>query len=118
LKFKNIKCQDINDSSFKTVNFFNDEFTNHLDSQIGIDTIELLKTLNYEVKFIGHSESGRSFLSKGLLKKAKQLANENVSVFKNLISEQTPLIGIEPSAILTFKDEYLKWLTIKSLQNQ
>jgi Fe-S oxidoreductase len=42
------------------------------------------------------------------LKKAKQLANQNVSTFKHLITEETPLIGIEPSAILTFKDEYLK----------
>ncbi|MDA8874860.1 FAD-binding oxidoreductase, partial [Winogradskyella sp.] len=30
------------------------------------------------------------------------------STFKNLITEDTPLIGIEPSAILTFKDEYIK----------
>ena len=70
MKFKNIKCQDINDSSFKTVNFFNDEFTNHLDTQIGIDAIEPFEALNYEVKFIEHKESGRSFLSqKGFLKK-------------------------------------------------
>ena len=53
-------------------------------------------------------ESGRAFLSKGVLEQAKALANKNVSIFKNKVSEETPLIGIEPSAILTFKDEYLK----------
>ena len=57
---------------------------------------------------IKNEESGRSFLSKGLLEYAKRWANKNVSIFKDLISDETPLIGIEPSAILTFKDEYLK----------
>ncbi len=49
-----------------------------------------------------------AFLSKGLLEQAKKLANKNVSIFKDLITSETPLIGIEPSAILTFKDEYLR----------
>lgn len=92
----------------KHVYLFNDEFTNHLDSSIGIDALELLKRLNYFVEIIDNAESGRSFLSKGLLEEAKKVANKNVSIFKNKISEESPLIGIEPSAILTFKDEYLK----------
>lgn len=105
---QNIKNQLNNQKYIKTVYLFNDEFTNYLDVQIGRDAIELLQALNYEVKVIKHVESGRAFISKGLLKKAKYLANENVSIFKNIISDQAPLIGIEPSAILTFKDEYLK----------
>ncbi len=92
----------------KTVYLFVDEFTNHLDTEIGIDAIELLQELNYEVKLVDHKESGRAFISKGLLEQAKAFANQNVLKFENLISEQTPLIGIEPSAILTFKDEYLR----------
>ena len=92
----------------KSVYLFNDEFTNFLDTQIGLDAIALLTTLNYDVKLVNHSESGRAFLSKGLLKQAKDLANKNVDSFKNIISRDTPLVGIEPSAILTFKDEYLK----------
>lgn len=100
--------QSNSSKKIKTVYFFNDEFTNHLDTSIGIDALELLSALNYNVVILNHSESGRAFLSKGLLEQAKKLANENVEVFKNKISENTPLIGIEPSAILTFKDEYLK----------
>ncbi|MCF7569471.1 FAD-binding protein [Sabulilitoribacter arenilitoris] len=92
----------------KKVYFFNDEFTNYLDTPIGIDTLELLKSLNYFVEIIDSEESGRAFLSKGLLEQAKNFANKNVEIFKDRISAETPLIGIEPSAIFTFKDEYLK----------
>mgnify|MGYP001824770949 CR=1 FL=1 len=92
----------------KKVYLFNDEFTNYLDSEIGVDTITLLTALNYQVEVIENEESGRSYISKGLLEEAKELANKNVELFKDKISEKTPLIGIEPSAILTFKDEYLK----------
>lgn len=104
---QNIDFQN-NKKYIKTIYLFNDEFTNYLDVQIGIDAIALLMALNYQIKFINHKESGRAFISKGLLKQAKKIANNNVSIFKDLISDDTPLIGIEPSAILTFKDEYLK----------
>ena len=105
---QNIVKQDVNYNFIKTIYFFNDEFTNHLDTQIGIDAIQLLTILNYNVKIVTHHESGRSYLSKGLLEKAKDLANKNVLIFKDLITSETPLIGIEPSAILTFTDEYIK----------
>ena len=75
---------------------------------MGIDAIELLQALNYDVKIVNNVESGRAYLSKGLLKQAKNLANKNIDLFKDIISEETPLIGLEPSAILSFKDEYLK----------
>ncbi|MFD2562095.1 FAD-binding and (Fe-S)-binding domain-containing protein [Aquimarina rubra] len=95
-------------SPIKTVYFFIDEFTDHLDTNIGIDAIELLTGLGYEVKITKHKESGRTFISKGLLKQAKKLANYNVNVFGELVSEDIPLLGLEPSAILTFRDEYLR----------
>ncbi len=87
---------------------FVDEFTNYYDANIGIDTIELLTTLGYKVNITEHEESGRSFISKGILDKAKEKADFNVNFFKNIISKQMPLVGIEPSAILTFRDEYLR----------
>ncbi|MDO6676883.1 FAD-linked oxidase C-terminal domain-containing protein [Tenacibaculum sp. 1_MG-2023] len=92
----------------KTVYLFNDEFTNYYDAEIGKDTVIVLEKLGYEVKTVNHEESGRSYISKGFLKEAKEIANKNVNTFKELISKKTPLIGIEPSAILTFRDEYLR----------
>ncbi|WP_113922958.1 FAD-binding and (Fe-S)-binding domain-containing protein [Cognataquiflexum aquatile] len=90
----------------KSLYLFIDEFTNHNDTQIGITAIKLLKKLGYEVKVADHEESGRSALSKGLLEKAKKHAEANVRIFQDLIDGNTPLVGIEPSAILSFRDEY------------
>tara|TARA_R110001606_G_scaffold78220_2_gene180918 strand:- start:10100 stop:12997 length:2898 start_codon:yes stop_codon:yes gene_type:complete len=92
----------------KAVYLFNDEFTNFYDAEIGIDAVILLEKLGYEVKNIAHDESGRSHISKGFLKEAKQICNNNVAIFKDIITDETPLVGIEPSAILTFRDEYIR----------
>ncbi len=90
----------------KKVYLFADEFTNYNDAEIGKKAVLLLEKLGYEVIIPQHVESGRPQLSKGLLDEAKALAIQNVSLLKDLITAQTPLVGIEPSAILTFRDEY------------
>lgn len=95
------------------VYLFNDEFTNYYDVTIGIDAFELLTKLGYEVLIVNHEESGRTYLSKGFLEEAKKIADFNVNVFQDLVSAKAPLIGIEPSAILTFRDEYLRLATNK-----
>jgi len=92
----------------KEVYIFIDEFTNYLDVQIGKDVVQLLTKLNYKVLFISHEQSGRALISKGFLKEAKIIANQNIKIFKKIISQKVPLIGIEPSAILSFRDEYLR----------
>ncbi|MBN2669376.1 MAG: FAD-binding protein [Bacteroidales bacterium] len=95
-----------NEGRLGTVYLFNDEFTNFNDSDIGITAIRLLNRLGYKVIVPQHVESGRTYLSKGLLRKAQSLAIRNVELLKDKINEQTPLLGIEPSAILSFRDEY------------
>lgn len=89
-----------------SVFFFVDEFTNYNDVPIGVKAIELLHKLGYLVNFLDHAESGRAAISKGLLPFAKECAIENFHVFKDKITPRTPLVGIEPSAILAFVDEY------------
>ncbi|RAK02206.1 FAD/FMN-containing dehydrogenase [Larkinella arboricola] len=88
------------------VYLFCDEFTNFNDVEVGKKAVLLLKKLGYEVIIPEHGESGRAALSKGLLRQAKRLAEKNVRMLKDLITIETPLVGIEPSAILTFRDEY------------
>jgi Fe-S oxidoreductase len=94
----------------KKVYFFFDEFTNYLDVEIGKRAIMLLDRLGYHVIEVAHQPSGRAFLSKGFLKEAKMLAEQNVGLFSELVDAETPLIGVEPSAILTFRDEYIDLL--------
>lgn len=91
----------------KRVYLFCDEFTNYNDVEIGKKAILLLEQLGYEVIIPEHEESGRSWMSKGLIRHAKVIANRNIEKLRPLISDETPLIGIEPSAILTFRDEYI-----------
>ncbi|GAC1444521.1 MAG: FAD-binding and (Fe-S)-binding domain-containing protein [Sediminibacterium sp.] len=90
----------------RRVYVFCDEFTNYNDAPIGITAILLLEKLGYEVIIPAHEESGRTWLSKGLVRQAQKIANRNIALLSPLVSEATPLIGIEPSAILTFRDEY------------
>ncbi len=89
-----------------TVYLFVDEFTNHTEVDTGVAALGLLLKLGYKVKNIRHPQSGRALISKGYLRKAEKIARKQVELFENRISECTPLIGVEPSAILSFRDEY------------
>ncbi|MEJ7678398.1 MAG: FAD-linked oxidase C-terminal domain-containing protein [Segetibacter sp.] len=98
-----VNCQ----LSIKKVYLFCDEFTNYNDTEIGIKAVLLLEKLGYEVTIPKHEESGRAWLSKGLLRDAKKIAQKNIEMLSPVINQDAPLVGIEPSAILTFRDEYI-----------
>ena len=85
---------------------FCDEFTNYNDTPVGVSAVRLLNRLGYEVVIPRHVESGRAHFSKGLIRDAQKIAIRNVELLKDVVSEGTPLIGLEPSAILSFRDEY------------
>ncbi|WP_437921608.1 FAD-binding and (Fe-S)-binding domain-containing protein [Sphingobacterium sp. LRF_L2] len=91
----------------RKVYLFSDEFTEYNDTAIGITAFKLLSALGYEVIVPRHVESGRTYLSKGFVKEAKKIANKNVSMLSDVVTGDSPLLGIEPSAILTFRDEYI-----------
>jgi FAD/FMN-containing dehydrogenase len=67
----------------RMVYLFCDEFTNYNDTETGIKAILLLEKLGYEVVIPNHEESGRAWLSKGLLRDAKIIANKNISLLKS-----------------------------------
>ena len=85
---------------------FADEFTNFQEAEIGLTFAKFLLKLGYEIEIPKHVESGRAAISKGCLKLAKKFAVKNVNLLKDKVSSQAPLVGIEPSCILSFRDEY------------
>ena len=90
----------------KKVYLFADEFTNLQEAELGLTFAKLLMRLGYKVEIPKHVESGRAAISKGCLKYAKKFAVKNVQLLKEKVSDSHPLIGIEPSCILSFRDEY------------
>ena len=89
-----------------TVNLFVDEFTQFNDGLVGEKAVKLMRGLGYSVSIPKTVESGRTYLSKGFVREAKALAIRNVLALRDLVSADVPLVGLEPSAILTFRDEY------------
>lgn len=90
----------------KKVYLFADEFTNLQEAELGLTFAKLLMRLGYKVEIPEHVESGRAAISKGCLKYAKKFAEKNVRLLADKVSDNHPLIGIEPSCILSFRDEY------------
>ena len=78
---------------------FNDEFTNFYDFTQAEKAVLLLTHLGYDVEIPKHTFSGRTYLSKGIVDKAKTLANENVTMLQGKVTKDTPMVGLEPSAI-------------------
>lgn len=83
-----------------------EEFTNFHDAAVGLKAVQLLNRLGYEVTLTPPTNSGRAQLSKGFVRAAQKLATRNVALFSGVINASSPLIGLEPSAILGFRDEY------------
>ncbi|HLT54451.1 MAG TPA: FAD-linked oxidase C-terminal domain-containing protein, partial [Flavobacteriaceae bacterium] len=107
--FKTYKVTQSKDNQYiKKIFLFSDELIRYNENNLIQDVIDLLSALNYSVEIVSHLDSARSLISKGFLEEAKTLATKNIQTLKDSISEETPLVGIEPSAILSFKDEYPK----------
>ncbi|MBF6651395.1 FAD-binding oxidoreductase [Flavobacterium columnare] len=88
------------------VYLYSDEFLNYFDVTIGQTAVKLLNKLGYKVIVPSIGISGRTYLSKGMVKIAREIAEKNVEKVYDLLPKEAVLVGIEPSAILTFRDEY------------
>lgn len=95
------------DRKEKKVLLFVDEFTNYNDFAIGEAVVKVLTKLGYSIELTNTIESGRSYISKGMLDEATVIARENLNAVCLQLEEGVPIIGIEPSALLSFRDEYI-----------
>ena len=83
-----------------------DEFSVYQDANVTEVAIKLFSALGYEVTIAPVRESGRIAISKGWVKRAKSIAERNVEILEGFIDKEHPMVGLEPSALLSFRDEY------------
>lgn len=91
----------------KQVVLFVDIFTNYHEPDVAISACNVLKKLGYDIIVPGVFPTGRPQLSKGLLDDVKPICHENIERFKPFAEKGIPLIGLEPSELLTIRDEYI-----------
>jgi Fe-S oxidoreductase len=85
---------------------FHDTFMEYNTPELGRDTVEILERAGYEVVLPERKCCGRPIISKGLLDQAKVNALHNLRVLKPYAERGVPIVGVEPSCILTLKDDY------------
>jgi len=84
-----------------------DEFTQYQDAHVALAAAEFFHALGYEFRSI-YLPSARACLSKSLLKEAKHLANNVLTELEFAVENDLPIVGLEPSGILGFRDEFLR----------
>jgi Fe-S oxidoreductase len=89
-----------------TVVYFVDTWTNFFTPRVGIAAVHLLEQLKFDVLCPATACCGRPAISQGLLAEARELAEFNVRRLAYLARRDVPILGTEPSCILTLLDEY------------
>ena len=98
----------------KRVLLFNDTFMNYNYPQVGVAAVEVLERAGFAVELASPAGGsgtgtvccGRPMISKGLLDKARANARRNVEVLYPYVRRGVPIVGCEPSCLLTLLDEY------------
>lgn len=83
-----------------------DSFTTYSEPAVGHAALDLLESAGYRVHLTGNLCCGRASISKGLLDQASQRAEALVSYLAPFAERGVPILGIEPSCLLTLADEY------------
>ncbi|GAB5408329.1 MAG: FAD-binding and (Fe-S)-binding domain-containing protein [Balneolaceae bacterium] len=84
-----------------------DIFTNYHEPEIGKSAVQVLEKMGFRVEVAKNMESGRPQLSKGFLTQAKSIAERTITELHPSAEKGIPIIGLEPSEILTLRDEFL-----------
>ena len=87
-----------------------DTFTNYNHPEVGRAATRVLEALGYEVVVPPTRCCGRPMLSKGMMDKARRNARSNVDQVLPYVKNGARLVGLEPSCILTFRDDYVDLL--------
>ena len=94
-------------TSARKVVFFHDTWVTYYHPEVGKSAVELLEASGFEVMLVRERACcGRPMLSKGMIGPARDRALKNVSLLAPYVREGIPVVGTEPSCVLTFRDEY------------
>ena len=93
-------------AKFGAVALYNDTFMNYNYPEIGIAAVELLEAAGYEIRLVNGGCCGRPMISKGMLDQARELARSNMAGLYDYARQGIPIVGCEPSCLLTLRDEY------------
>jgi Fe-S oxidoreductase len=87
--------------------YFHDTFTDYYHPEAGIAAVRVLEALGYEVVLVERTECcGRPAISKGMLPLAREWARGNIARLAPFARRGVPIVGTEPSCLLTLRDEY------------
>jgi len=89
---------------------FHDPFTNFSYPEVPIAATEFLEAAGYDVLVPGYLNDGRPYISKGLVDKARSAAQKTVDTLAPFAAQELPIVGLEPSSLLSLRDEYLHLL--------
>jgi len=90
--------------------FLADSFTTFTEPSAGRAAIELLELAGWQVRFEDAVCCGRASLSKGLVDQARRMATTMTRRLGDAAAGGAPIVGVEPSCLLTLRDEYLSLL--------
>lgn len=83
-----------------------DTFTDYQEPEIGRDAVRVLEAFGYRVRVPDLKCCGRPLISKGLLREARAHAEWNVAALTSRELRDLPLLGLEPSCVVSYRDEY------------
>jgi FAD/FMN-containing dehydrogenase/Fe-S oxidoreductase len=86
--------------------FLADSFTTFTEPSAGRAAIELLELAGWQVRLEDAGCCGRASLSKGLLDQSRRMAADMTGRLGDAAARGVPIVGVEPSCLLTLRDEY------------
>ncbi len=101
------KRRGTNGTRKERIVLFHDTFNTFNDPHVSIAAVEVLEAAGFEVVLPGHRCCGRPLISKGMVKQARTAAEDTVKKLLPYAKEGLFIIGLEPSCLLSLRDEYL-----------
>ena len=92
------------------VALFNDTWNEYQRPEVGEGMVRLFAASGVRVHLPDIVCCGRPMLSEGLIDEARKNARRNLELLMPLVERGIPLVGLEPSCILTMRDDYKKLL--------